>query len=130
MRMSMEDRVGGDNVSWRWRHVAGPSQRMYLVEPSAETSAECSQSLATLTKKAKKSVHRRSQAKSMYWKVFTNQVMFFWLPVLYQQRTISDTCSTCPTHMRNAHRYTGAWYGARQVHLILWFNSLPTNDTF
>ena len=49
----MEDR--GDNT-------AGPSQCTYLAESSAETSAECSRWLATLTKKkAKRSVHRRSQ---------------------------------------------------------------------
>ena len=39
--------------------AAGPSQRTYLVESSAETSAERSQWLATLTKK--RSVHHRSQ---------------------------------------------------------------------
>ena len=42
--------------------TAGPSQRMYLAELSAEASAEHSRRLATLTKnKTKRSVHCRSQ---------------------------------------------------------------------
>ena len=42
--------------------AAGPSQRMYLAESSAEASAERDRQLATLTKnKTKRSVHRRSQ---------------------------------------------------------------------
>ena len=42
--------------------AAGPLQRMYLAESSAEVSAERSQRLATLTKnKTKRSVHHRSQ---------------------------------------------------------------------
>jgi len=42
--------------------ATGPSQRMYLAESSVETSAKHSRRLATLTtKKAKRSVHRRSQ---------------------------------------------------------------------
>ena len=42
--------------------AAGPSQRTYLAESSAEASAERSRRLATLTKnKTKRSVHRRSQ---------------------------------------------------------------------
>ena len=68
--------------------TAGPWQRTYLVESSAETSDECSQRLVTRTKKAKRSVHRRSQeskkttrksskVESTYWKVFTSQVLFF-----------------------------------------------------
>ena len=61
--------------------TAGPSQRTYLAESSAETSAERSRRLATLTKKkAKRSVHHRSQeskkslkvhVESTYWRVFT-----------------------------------------------------------
>ena len=44
--------------------VPGPLQRTYLAESSAETSAERSRRLATLTKKkAKRSVHRRSQER-------------------------------------------------------------------
>ena len=42
--------------------AAGPSQRTYLAESSAEASAERSQQLATLTKnKTNSLVHRRSQ---------------------------------------------------------------------
>ena len=43
--------------------AAGPSQRMYLAESSAEASAEHSRQLATLTKnnKTKRSVHHRSR---------------------------------------------------------------------
>ena len=44
--------------------VPGPSQCTYLAESSAETSAERSRRLATLTKnKAKRSVRRRSQER-------------------------------------------------------------------
>ena len=65
--------------------AAGPSQRTYLAESSAERSAECSRRLATLTKnKTKRSVHRRSQeskkrtrksstVESTYWRFFTSQ---------------------------------------------------------
>ena len=72
--------------------AAGPSQRTYLAESSPETSAESTRRLATLTKKkAKRSVHRRSQEskkratksskeESTYWRVSTSQVLFFWLP--------------------------------------------------
>ena len=128
-RTSMEDGVGGDNISWRWRTGRtvrlGPSQRTYLAESSAETSAERSRQLVTLRKKkAKRSVHRRNQeskkrtrsskVENTHWRVFTSQVLFFWFPlVLNQQRTISDTCSACPTHMRNAHRHTDTWRGTR-----------------
>ena len=42
--------------------AAGPLQRTYLAESSAELSAERSRRLATLTKnKTKRSVHHRSQ---------------------------------------------------------------------
>ena len=73
--------------------VAGPSKLTYLAESSAETSAECSRRLATLTKKkAKRSVHHRSQeskkrttksskVESTYWRVSTSQVLFFWPPL-------------------------------------------------
>ena len=50
--LAMEDREDS---------AAGPSQRTYLAESSAETSAERSQQLVTLTKKGKRSLHRRSQ---------------------------------------------------------------------
>ena len=67
--------------------AAGPSQRTYLAESSAETSAERSRRLATVTKKkAKRSVDRRSQeskkrttksskVESTYWRIFTSQVL-------------------------------------------------------
>ena len=64
--------------------AAGPSQRTYLAESSAEVSAEHSRQLATLTKnnKTKRSVHHRSReskkrtrkssiVESMYWRFFT-----------------------------------------------------------
>ena len=66
--------------------AAGPSQRAYLAESSAEMSAEHSRRLATVTKKkAKRSVHRRSQeskkratksskVESTYWRISTSQV--------------------------------------------------------
>ena len=49
----MEDAVGGTTFlseGGRGGHVAGPSERMYLAESSAEMSAK----LATLTKKKAK----------------------------------------------------------------------------
>ena len=61
--------------------AAGPSQRTYLAESSAEAGDERSRWLATVTKKkAKRSVHRRSQERkkrttksskveSTYWRV-------------------------------------------------------------
>ena len=113
---------------WRWRtelggcfsamedeedSVAGPSQRTYLAESSAETSAECSLWLATLTKKkakrwdhcrsqeSKKRTTKSSKVESTFWRVSTSQVLFFWLP-LNQQCKISDNCSAHPTCMRDA----------------------------
>ena len=80
--------------------AAGPLQRTYFAESSAETSAQRSRRLATLTKqKAKRSVHRRSQeskkrtaksskVESTYWKVSTSQI-FFWLP-------LNQQCKACP----------------------------------
>ena len=68
--------------------VAGPSQRMYLAESSAETSAERSRWLATLTKKKArrgqytveaKRATKSSKVESTYWRVSTSQVLFFWL---------------------------------------------------
>ena len=55
--------------------MAGPSQRTYLAESSVETSAERTRRLATLTKKkAKSSVHRRSQeSKNRTKKKFTGR---------------------------------------------------------
>ena len=49
----MEDGVGGRFLVMEDGEVsaAGPSQRTYLAESSAETSAERSRRLATLTKK-------------------------------------------------------------------------------
>ena len=73
--------------------AAGPSQRTYLAESSAETSAERSRQLATLTmNKTKRSVHRRSQVRkkrtresstveSTYWIFFTSQVFRLTLHV-------------------------------------------------
>ena len=73
--------------------AAGPLQRMYLAESSAEASAERSQWLATLTKnKTKRSVHRRSQeskkrtrksstVKSTYSRFFIGQVFRLTLRV-------------------------------------------------
>ena len=62
--------------------TAGPLQRTYLAESSAEASAERSQRLATLTRnKTKRSVHHRIQeskrtrksstVESTYWRLFT-----------------------------------------------------------
>ena len=57
--MAMEDREDRED---REDSVAGPLQRTYLAESSAEASAERSRRLATLTKnKSKRSVHHRSQ---------------------------------------------------------------------
>ena len=86
-----------DDVFWatedREDSAAGPSQRTYLAESSAEASAERSRQLATLTNnKIKRSVHGRSQeskkrtrksstVESTYWKFFTSQVFRLTLHV-------------------------------------------------
>ena len=94
--------------------AAGPLQRMYLAESSAEASAERSQ---WLTKnKTKRSVHRRSQeskkrtrksstVESTYCRFFTSQVFRLTLHVtvvLYcsldsTKRAMPDTFAARPT---------------------------------
>ena len=91
--------------------AARPSQRTYLVESSAEMSAECCQPTHR-RQESKKRTRKSSKVESTYWRVFTSQVFFFSLP-LTQQCTISDTCSAHPTHMRNTHRHTDAWRSMR-----------------
>ena len=66
--------------------MAGPLQRTYLAESSAEASAEHSRGLATLTKNTtKRSVHHRNQeskkrtqksstVESTYWRFFTRYI--------------------------------------------------------
>ena len=97
--------------------VAGPLQHTYLVESSAEASAEHSRRLATLTKrKIKRSVHRRSQesknrtrksstVESTYWRFFTARYLgsLFTLPLFCialwtpTKRETPDTCAARPT---------------------------------
>ena len=122
-RTSMEDGVGGDDVSWRWR--MGRTVWLGLRNVPNWRSQVQKQVLNAADgwrlwdKKAKKLVHRRSKKSkkrtrksskvgSTYWRVFTSQVLFFGLP-LNQQHTISDTCH--PTRMQNAHMH---WCMARR----------------
>ena len=98
---------------------------MYLAESYAETSAECSQSTHG-SQESKKRTRKSSKVEFTHWRVFTNQIFFFWLP-LNQQHTISDICSVCPNHMLKAHRHTGAWHGARN-HTHDSFDCYATNE--
>ena len=61
--------------------TAGLLQRTYLKESGAETSAEHSRWLATLTncrsQESKKRTTKSSKVESTYWRVSTSQVLFF-----------------------------------------------------
>ena len=85
--------------------VAEPSQRMYLVELSAKTSAEHNQFTVEAKRARREQERAQKNVESTHWSVFTIQVFFFWLP-LNQEYTISDTCSARPNHMCNTHRHT------------------------
>ena len=99
--------------------AAGPSQCTYLVESSAEASAEHSRRLATLMTKnktktlGKRSVHRRSQeskkrarksstVESTYWRFFTSQVFRLTLHI-----TIVLYCSL------DSYKTSNAWHRRR-----------------
>ena len=105
--------------------AAGPSQRTFSAESSAEAIAERSRRLATRTKnKTERSVHRRSQESK---KKFSSRKhvlevlhaharylgLIFALPLFcaalctHTKRVTPDTCAARPIR---AH---GAWSGAR-----------------
>ena len=108
--------------------AAGPSQRRYLVESSAEASAKRSRRLVTLTKnKTKRPVNHRSQeskkrtrkcsiVQSTYWRFFTSQVFGLTLHVKYCcfvllfGLLLNKQCLTPAPRAPSAH---GAWSGAR-----------------
>ena len=95
-RMLLEDGVEGGQHLWAMEDgedsTASSSQRTYLVESSAETSAECSRWLVTLrslhcrSKERKKRTGNSSKVESTH-----KPGVVLWLP-RNQQCTISDTC--------------------------------------
>ena len=125
IRALYEDVNGG----WSWGRGGGGGGATFLGDGGwggqrgwAFTMYEIG--LVTLRKKKQRShaVHCRSQesrrrtrqsseVESTYWRVFTSQVLLIELP-LNQQCTICDTCTVCPTNMRNAHRNIGTWHSA------------------
>ena len=87
-------------------------------QPMTVDSVNKSKEVRPPKKPKEQEENKSSKVESMYWRVFTSQVLsslftfctILGLP-LNKQCTISDNCSTCLTHLHNTHRHTSTWHG-------------------
>ena len=113
-------KLRGDNVSWHgWVFVmyvfCGIKCRNHCWnQPTAgDSEIYAKTSVHHGSQTSNKTTRKSSKVESMYWRVSSSHILFFGLPLINQHRTSSDTSFVHPTHMRNVHRHTGAWGGAR-----------------